>query len=71
MDRIIVLEKGNVVAEGTHQELLEDKGLYQKLWKIQAGGFRDEPPPEELSVEEIEAEDEDTEKEAPVVPKMK
>ncbi|MDP3965688.1 MAG: ABC transporter ATP-binding protein [bacterium] len=71
MDRIIVLEKGNVVAEGTHQQLLEDKGLYQKLWKIQAGGFRDEPAPEEVDVENIEAEEEDTEKEPPVVPKMK
>ena len=71
MDRIIVLEKGNVVAEGTHQELLEDKGLYQKLWKIQAGGFRDEPPPEEVDIDELESEEEDREKEPPVVPKMK
>ena len=69
MDRIIVLEKGNVVAEGTHQELLEDKGLYQKLWKIQAGGFRDEPPPEELDLEEDDIEGK--EKEPPKPPKMK
>ncbi|MDO8522118.1 MAG: ABC transporter ATP-binding protein [bacterium] len=71
MDRIIVLEKGGVVAEGTHQQLLEDKGLYQKLWKIQAGGFRDEPPPEEVDVDEIESEEEDKEKEPPKIPKMK
>lgn len=69
MDRIIVLEKGNVVAEGTHQQLLEDKGLYQKLWQIQAGGFRDEPAPEELDIEEDE--NEDREKEPPKPPKMK
>ncbi|OGG58217.1 hypothetical protein A3C86_03675 [Candidatus Kaiserbacteria bacterium RIFCSPHIGHO2_02_FULL_49_16] len=71
MDRIIVLEKGNVVAEGTHQQLLEDKGLYQKLWKIQAGGFRDELPPEEVDVDEIESEEEYKEKEPPKVIKMK
>ncbi len=39
MDRILVLEGGKIVAEGTHQELLAQDGLYQKLWNIQAGGF--------------------------------
>ncbi|MDO8552423.1 MAG: ABC transporter ATP-binding protein [bacterium] len=73
MDRIIVLEKGSIVAEGTHQQLLEDKGLYQKLWKIQAGGFREEPEPEELDATLIEAEEEagrDDEEKEPM-PKMK
>jgi ABC-type sugar transport system ATPase subunit len=42
MDRIIVLENGKIVAEGTHQELLAKGGLYEKLWSIQAGGFRDD-----------------------------
>jgi ATP-binding cassette subfamily B protein len=41
MDRIVVIENGTVVAEGTHQSLLKQGGLYQKLWSIQAGGFRD------------------------------
>lgn len=39
MDRIIVMEQGKVVDEGTHNELLQKVGIYQKLWNIQAGGF--------------------------------
>ena len=43
MDRIVVLQDGAIVADGTHMELLAHGGLYQKLWSIQAGGFlRDE-----------------------------
>jgi len=39
MDRILVLEGGKVVDEGTHANLIERDGLYQSLWNIQAGGF--------------------------------
>jgi len=39
MDRIVVVEDGRVVDQGTHQELMSRAGIYQKLWKIQAGGF--------------------------------
>jgi len=42
MDRILVLDKGNVVEEGTHKELIEQNGTYAKLWAHQSGGFMDD-----------------------------
>lgn len=39
LDRIIVLENGEIVEEGTHQELLKINGIYAKLWSHQSGGF--------------------------------
>ena len=39
MDRIVVLEDGQIIEDGTHAGLLKNDGLYKKLWSIQAGGF--------------------------------
>jgi ATP-binding cassette, subfamily B, bacterial len=39
MDRIIVLDRGKIIEEGRHEELLLKKGHYAKMWAMQAGGF--------------------------------
>jgi ABC-type transport system involved in cytochrome bd biosynthesis fused ATPase/permease subunit len=39
MDRLIVLDGGRVVEQGTHAELLRLGGHYEKLWRHQSGGF--------------------------------
>ncbi len=39
LDRLIVLDEGRVVEEGTHAELIASAGLYAQLWKRQSGGF--------------------------------
>ena len=39
LDRIIVLDGGKIVEDGTHSELLELSGVYAKLWGHQSGGF--------------------------------
>ncbi|MCL5094236.1 MAG: ABC transporter ATP-binding protein/permease [Patescibacteria group bacterium] len=38
-DKILVLNKGKIVEEGTHEELLRENGLYAKLFKIQSGAM--------------------------------
>jgi ATP-binding cassette subfamily B multidrug efflux pump len=65
MDRLIVLEQGRIVEQGSHDELLRLGGHYERLWRHQSGGFLaheimatetatepvDEPPPDEKHVE--------------------
>jgi ATP-binding cassette subfamily B protein len=39
MDRILVMEQGAIVEQGTHQELLDKQGRYFAMWQHQSGGF--------------------------------
>jgi len=41
LDRVIVLDRGRIVEEGTHEDLIRRNGLYAQLWKRQSGGFLD------------------------------
>jgi ATP-binding cassette subfamily B protein len=45
MDRLVVLDRGRIVEQGTHQELLTRDGAYAKLWHHQSGGFLDDDAP--------------------------
>ena len=42
LDRIIVLDEGKIIQDGTHAELLRQKGIYASLWNHQSGGFIEE-----------------------------
>ncbi|WP_244911166.1 ATP-binding cassette domain-containing protein, partial [Afifella marina] len=48
MDRLVVLDRGQIVETGTHQTLLQKNGVYAKLWERQSGGFL---APREISLD--------------------
>jgi len=39
MDRLIVMDNGEIIEEGNHKSLLKKRGLYYQLWQHQSGGF--------------------------------
>jgi ATP-binding cassette subfamily B multidrug efflux pump len=39
MDRLIIMDEGRIVEEGTHEQLLQRGGIYAQLWSRQSGGF--------------------------------
>ena len=39
MDRLIIIDNGTIIEEGTHAQLVQANGLYKKLWDRQSGGF--------------------------------
>jgi ATP-binding cassette subfamily B multidrug efflux pump len=39
MDRLVIIDEGKIIEQGSHQELLAHGGIYAKLWQHQTGGF--------------------------------
>lgn len=51
LDRIIVVDKGRIVQSGSHNELLNQAGIYAELWNHQSGGYIGQPIIQEANLE--------------------
>ena len=49
MDRLVVLDRGHIVEQGSHDELLRANGHYAALWRRQSGGFIDVSVPQQAA----------------------
>jgi ATP-binding cassette subfamily B multidrug efflux pump len=52
MDRLVILDHGHIVEQGSHEELLHAGGHYAALWRRQSGGFIDAAPAEAIAAAE-------------------
>jgi ATP-binding cassette subfamily B protein len=50
MDQLIVLDRGRILEQGSHEELLRAEGVYARLWQHQSGGFLDAEDADEAPV---------------------
>jgi ATP-binding cassette subfamily B protein len=57
MDRLVVLDRGHIVEQGSHQDLLALDGAYAKLWQHQSGGFLDDDADTADDAEDTDAAD--------------
>jgi ATP-binding cassette subfamily B protein len=47
MDQLVVLDRGEIIEQGTHEELLRREGTYARLWQHQSGGFLEDDTTDE------------------------
>jgi ATP-binding cassette, subfamily B, bacterial len=53
MDRLIVMDRGRILEQGSHEELLRAEGVYARLWQHQSGGFLDADDDAPLSANRV------------------